>query len=98
MSLEVRAGVAEVWRRTVEWRNRPEWTDTEHNRQRYEITRDVARHVAQLPDPTCSTDRAAMVAAVDPLIRAWWPNRAGPEQAIHAAAERVRDATQRLAG
>jgi hypothetical protein len=92
----VRAAASEVWRRAGEWRDSPTWRDDETNRHRYEVTAQAIAALDALPDPTDRDSAAAVAQAVRPIAEIWRPNRAGPEQAIYAAVDRLRDAARQL--
>jgi hypothetical protein len=92
----VRAAAGEVWRRVSEWRDSPTWRDDETNRRRYEVTAQAIAVLDALPDPTDGDSAAAVAEAVRPIAETWRPNRAGPEQAIYAAVDRLRDAVRQL--
>jgi hypothetical protein len=87
---------AEVWRRVQEWHDAPGWQDTEGNRRRHDLT---AAAVARLKDATRQRQAdtpEAIVQLVAPILTEWTPGYAGPEQAIYAAADRLRIAVRRL--
>ncbi len=92
----VRTAAAEVWRRVGEWRDAPTWRDDETNRRRYDVTAHAVAAVDGLPDPADRDGVAALAEAVRPVAEPWRPNRAGPEQAIYAAVDRLRDAVRQL--
>jgi hypothetical protein len=94
---DVRAMAAEVWRRVNEWRNSPGWRDDDTNRRRYDATAQALGALDALPDQPDPDGAGAIVKAAQPISEAWRPNRAGPEQAIYAAVDRLRDALRRLA-
>jgi uncharacterized protein YfaQ (DUF2300 family) len=81
----IRAALSEVWARVNEWREAPHWHDDE---ERYE------RSAAAVSAADKAEDLAALVDAVRPLLDVWRPNRAGPEQAIFAAVDRIRAAVR----
>ena len=88
----VRAAAAEVHRRVVQWREAPQWRDDETNRDRYAVTVRAAAALDELPETASPMD---VIQAVRPITETWRPNRAGPEQAIYAAVDRLREAIQR---
>jgi hypothetical protein len=87
-SPDIHAALAEVWRRVAEWHDSPHWTDEDRNRHRYETTAVAYEAARQLPH----TDTDALAKAVQPIVDTWRPNRPGPQQTIHAAVDRLRDA------
>jgi hypothetical protein len=92
----VRSAASEVWRRVGEWRDSPTWRDDETNRRRYEVTAQAIASLDTLSDPTDRDSAGALAEAVRPIAETWRPNRAGPEQAIYAAVDRLRDAVRQL--
>jgi hypothetical protein len=90
---DVRVAAAEDRLRVVEWRESPWWRDDPGNRDRYDLTVRAVDVLDELPQ---SADAAALAETVRPITDAWRPNRAGPEQAIYAAVDRLRDAVRRL--
>jgi hypothetical protein len=92
----VRTAAAEVWRRVGEWRDSPTWRDDETNRRRYNVTAHAIAALDALPDPEDHDGAAALAKAVQPIAETWRPNRAGPEQTIYAAVDRLREAVRRL--
>jgi hypothetical protein len=96
LAAAVRTAAGEVWRRVGQWRDLPTWRDDETNRRRYEVTAQAIAALDALPDPTDGDSAAAVAQAVRPIVETWRPNRAGPEQAIYAAVDRLRDAVRWL--
>lgn len=89
----VRRAANEVRRRVIEWRESPLWQDNDTNRDRHELTIRAVTAVDDLPE---TAETSQLVQAVRPIVEAWRPNRAGPEQAIYAAVDRLREALQQL--
>ncbi|WFE30081.1 hypothetical protein O7623_13225 [Solwaraspora sp. WMMD791] len=85
----IRAAAAELLTRVTEWRNSPHWQDTPTNHHRYHTTVGACTQLDSLPDPTTPEHLADMAATVRPACGVWRPTRPGPQQAIHAAAERL---------
>ncbi|WFE29852.1 hypothetical protein O7623_12005 [Solwaraspora sp. WMMD791] len=85
----IRAAAAELLTRVHEWRNSPHWQDTPTNQHRYRTTVDACAQLDALPHPTTPDQLAAMAATIRPASTVWLPSRPGPQQAIHAAAERL---------
>jgi hypothetical protein len=88
---DIRSAVAEVWRRVTEWRDTTEITD-ERDQRRYEQTAEAVTAVNR----SQPVDTRALALAVQPILTAWRPNRAGPEQAIYAAVDRLRALVQHV--
>lgn len=87
---QIRAAAAEVLTRVQEWRDSHTWRDTDDNRRRYQATVDACTALDAHPDPGTLVDVDALANVVRPLVATWGPSRPGPEQAIHAAVERLR--------
>jgi hypothetical protein len=93
---EIHGLAAEVWRRVQEWHDAPGWQDTEDNRRRYDLT---AAAIAQLEHATRRRQPdtpGAITQLIAPILTEWAPGYAGPEQAIYAAADRLRMAVRRV--
>ncbi|WFE59658.1 hypothetical protein [Micromonospora sp. WMMD712] len=88
----IRAAAAEVRDRVQTWRDNPNWRNTPANSHRYETTIGAIDALGQLPDPDTEEAAASLADAVRPVIVEWRPSRPGPEQAIYAAVERLRQA------
>src|SRR5215471_7277726 len=93
---EIRAAVAEVWRRVIEWRDSPQWTASEANLHRYQVTEHAFTELAKLSETAPGTDGATIAHVIKPILTEWWPNRTGPEQPIYAAVDRLRDVAHSL--
>ena len=89
----VRRAANEVRRRVIEWRESPLWQDDDANRDRHDLTIRAVTALDSLPGAAHASQLAE---AVRPILEAWRPNRAGPEQAIYAAVDRLRVALQHL--
>ncbi|MFV2022507.1 hypothetical protein [Micromonospora sp. LOL_023] len=85
----IRAAAAELLTRVHEWRNSPHWQDTPTNQHRYRTTVDACSQLDALPNPATPDHLANMAATIRPASTVWLPSRPGPQQAIHAAAERL---------
>ncbi len=80
----IRTAVTEVWARISEWHQAEQSDD----QKRYE------QSAAAVAAADKAEDLPALVGAVRPLLDVWRPNRAGPEQAIFAAVDRLRTAVR----
>jgi hypothetical protein len=89
----IRAAAAEVLARVQEWRETPGWPESPANRRRHQITDAAVAHLATLPAPDIDDDLTHLIDAVRPILTVWRPSRPGKEQAIFAAVERLRAAT-----
>ncbi len=89
----VRRAANEVRRRVIEWRESPLWQDNDTNRDRHELTIRAVTKVDALPE---TPEPRQLAETVRPIVEAGRPTRAGPEQAIYAAVDRLREALQQL--
>lgn len=90
---QIRAAAAEVRTRVQEWRDSPTWRDTDDNRHRYQATIDACATLDADSGHGTPVDSDARTEAVRSLVALWGFRRPGPEQAIHAAIERLRRLT-----
>lgn len=86
----IRAAAAEVLTRVQEWRNSPHWRDDYTSHHWYQVTMDTVAKLDKLPDPDGPEAVAVLDDAVRPILATWRPSRPGPQQAIYAAVERLR--------